>query len=1115
MRPATPQAPLYAPQLHRNALLAALQLLGWLFLRPSAWRQHLQRFAPDLPSDFTLLTLRGRHWRQAGVRRLLVLIYLLWPLLVALLTAALLWSAGRAGDAILQGALAGFALGLLSGLLMGLFLSVAASLSGVLCGGLALGLLVGLFGLPVGSTFVATEHLRPLSLPNMAADQAVIQNDASAISIPLTATPQPPALQMAVAPTTMPVEVAAVAPAQAEQVVGIVVAPPIAPGAAEPTTTPAIAAEAAVGAMPAADSMTMSLPVTEVSAISATVVTLTTASSSGPVNIAGISPLPTPFGSGPIDNSANTPQLLAHRNENSLPAASQLFTSSIFAPMAPGAITTSSNDNNSGLIGSAQADSRYSIDSSSVTPTLAVSTPPPPASPNPSNQRGDMMLRLVSAFGLLLIGMIVGVAATIAGSSAIERAHGPAPPTWRQQIGGMAVGLLVSSALWVLSFGATHWVRQLLLRLVYGWATVDWHGVLLLVLLVGVGVTLLLALPYRLTKRLAGPWAGGIAGALGGVGALTLLLLALTGQPLWPHWPLSLLCLALGLALPLWWPLLHYPFVAAWSSLLFRLEERRAADHALLLPYHPAFWDELQPLPLPALDDYLVLAVERKGAQGKAALTFLSQGRQRWAAQAAQIELDARRLAACETVADIPVACRQVVAGELSNAASALLRTFHRIGADVEAALAQEGLYNQRLALTAVEERLDSLLRELTRSNERYAVRFLAIAEIWWELVHDAIARLTTIAEQRQEIESPYVIGVPLTAQQEIFVGRADICERIEQLLRDQRHPPLLLYGQRRMGKTSLLNNLGRLLPSTIVPLFVDLQGPVALAGDHAGFLYNLARTMSESARRQRDLTFPPLLRTELADDPFTRFDEWLDEVEQVLGDCTALLALDEFEVLDSAFAAGRLQAEAVLGSLRHWVQHRPRFKILLTGSHVVEELSSWANYLINVQVVHIGFLSETETRRLVEQPVKGFALRYEAAATQRVWELTHGHPALTQLLCYEIVAFKNQQPPESRRLATVADVEAAAITALEHGALFFHEIETGQLTTAARIVLQWLAGQGEGAIVAVERVQATWPDEVSPAVKLLLRRELIEYTKGGYCFQVELIRRWFAQGHS
>jgi DNA topoisomerase IA len=34
---------------------------------------------------------------------------------------------------------------------------------------------------------------------------------------------------------------------------------------------------------------------------------------------------------------------------------------------------------------------------------------------------------------------------------------------------------------------------------------------------------------------------------------------------------------------------------------------------------------------------------------------------------------------------------------------------------------------------------------------------------------------LVKAVEQRQEIDSPYVIGIPLTPQQEIFVGRRDI----------------------------------------------------------------------------------------------------------------------------------------------------------------------------------------------------------------------------------------------------------------------------------------------------------------------------------------------------
>ena len=91
---------------------------------------------------------------------------------------------------------------------------------------------------------------------------------------------------------------------------------------------------------------------------------------------------------------------------------------------------------------------------------------------------------------------------------------------------------------------------------------------------------------------------------------------------------------------------------------------------------------------------------------------------------------------------------------------------------------------------------------------------------------------------------------------------------------------------------------------------------------------------MVAAAQRQRSLTLPALSREACATDPFTRFDEWLDEVEETLQHHTALLALDEFEALDSAMTTGRFSEAAVVGMLRHIMQHRPRFTVLLAGSH-------------------------------------------------------------------------------------------------------------------------------------------------------------------------------------
>ncbi|RLC67025.1 MAG: ATP-binding protein, partial [Chloroflexi bacterium] len=463
-------------------------------------------------------------------------------------------------------------------------------------------------------------------------------------------------------------------------------------------------------------------------------------------------------------------------------------------------------------------------------------------------------------------------------------------------------------------------------------------------------------------------------------------------------------------------------------------------------------------------------------------------------------------------------------AGDLEGPTSALLRSFSRISQDVEAARNQESVYNRRLALSEVEDRLDGLLRELTRSDEPYADRFRPIAAQWREIVAHHVGQLAETVESRQELDNPYVIGVPLTERQEIFVGRTDVSARIEQLLLDRRRPPLLLYGQRRMGKTSLLANLGRLLPSTVLPLFVDLQGPASHAADHAGFLYNVARAMVASAARQRAFDLPPLPRQSLSADPFTRFDEWLDEVETALGSSTALLALDEFEVLDGALETGRFDETAVLGMLRHMIQHRPRFKVLLSGSHTPDELRHWASYLVNVQVIHIGYLKEEEARQLIEHPVEGFALRYQPEACRRVLTLTRGHPALVQLLCAEIVALKNEQPPAIRRLARLPDVEMAVPEALSHGRFFFTDIEQNQVDAPALALLRFMAAQGEGATVRRAALLRRFLDEgrtaggLDGALTLLLRRELIERTGDDdghdpcFRFQVELVRRWFAR---
>lgn len=768
------------------------------------------------------------------------------------------------------------------------------------------------------------------------------------------------------------------------------------------------------------------------------------------------------------------------------------------------------------------------------------------------NAAGDIILYgrifsldiLVSALLGLMSGLAGGLAYGVGMGITQEKRQTDISISLLRQISGVIIGILIGIAAGQLVIRiSANMLSALLLGILFGaavgWRTGQWpRGIIAgislsgLVLLAGglaqlglsggiiqavillAFVTAVFTLPYVLADKVAGTGAGALAGTLG-VGAGLFIFLTDTVS-FGPFLSFGLVGILLGLVLGWWRPIFLYPLLLIWNALLYRLDETRLPqkEAAPFFSFHSAFWDELQRLHLVNLDAYLLYVMEKDIAEGRTAMAYLSGTRQRWAAQEAQIELDARQLEQCRDVAAIAAVAPGLAASDLVGSASALLRSFSRVSRDVAAALQQESAYNQRLALHAVEERLDTLLRELTRSDEPYAERFRPIAAQWRHTVSEQCRALALEAELRQEIDSPYIIGVPLTEEQEIFIGRNDISGRIEQLLRDRRQPPLLLYGQRRVGKTSLLNNLGRLLPSTIVPMFVDLQGPASRASDEAGFLYNLARGMCQSAQRQRDLSLPSLPREQLLADPFSRFDEWLDEVSAVLGPQLALLMLDEFEALEEVLAKERFDEAVVLGMLRHLIQHRPQFKVLLSGSHTLEEFHRWSSYLINVQVIHIGYLQEAEAKQLIESPVRDFALRYELPASQRVWAVTRGHPFLVQLLCAEIVALKNEQPPAQRRLATLADVETAVPEALAHGSFFFADIGQNQVGERGTAVLQTVAAQGEGAVISREWLAgAVGENGLDAALHALVQRELLETADDdGYRFQIELIRRWFAQ---
>lgn len=715
-----------------------------------------------------------------------------------------------------------------------------------------------------------------------------------------------------------------------------------------------------------------------------------------------------------------------------------------------------------------------------------------------------------------------------------------------KQIGSIAIALIISSGLLLLSTWVIPYlffapnemtIAQLIglsigIGFAFGIYTHRWLWALIMSVTFGIAMNLLIALsinqlneilrafiggiangllfplffalPYLLTRHIADVWAGMVAGLLG-VSSIYITLFVLKQQDI-SIIPLALLTIILGLTQTQWRSILLYPFESAWNLFIYRHEE---LSKCACLRWNAAFWDEYQQIPLYGLEKHLVLVAERDPIEGEQVIDYISQTSQRWAAQAAQVELDTRYLERCTDLTRIKEAHHRLPVDELFNPISSLFNRFHHISQEIEISLARETLYLQRQALTQLITTLSNLLRDMTRIAHPEMLRFWKIAEGWRYILTEYLQQLTEQIDLEKEIDNPYVTGIHLTPNdQQLFVGRQEACARIEQILRDRRNPPILLYGQRRMGKTSLLNHLDRLLPTAYIPMFIDLQGPVSASPDHTAFFYHLSRAMQRSAKVNRQLIFPSITRDWLAVDPFGRFDEWLDQIEECCPQCIFLLTLDEFEALAYVFQQNRLDKALILGMFRHMIQHRTRFRILISSAYLLDAFPEFTHYLINVETVELSYLHSKEAQQLIEKPVKDFSLAYTPEAIQRILYFTHCHPALVQLLCKEIVRLKNEQLRQFRELAHIEDVEAAVAPALENGRTFF--IHLADRTALEKEILHFLAIQGENITVNPDLLCREVPTANVTILQTLVQNGLLVFTSMGYRFQVELIRRWF-----
>lgn len=257
---------------------------------------------------------------------------------------------------------------------------------------------------------------------------------------------------------------------------------------------------------------------------------------------------------------------------------------------------------------------------------------------------------------------------------------------------------------------------------------------------------------------------------------------------------------------------------------------------------------------------------------------------------------------------------------------------------------------------------------------------------------------------------------------------------------------------------------------------------------------------LRHNAVTHRRIQLPTLARDGLRAEPYLVFREWLQGVEEAIGQCWILLALNEFERLQEMLEAGWVDTR-IFGFLRNLIQHHPRVT-LAERLHSMEDLPPiWSDHFINIRVLPIGDLREDEARELIEKPIENFPLEYEPAAVERILSVTGCQPYLVQVTCRDLVNALNEV---NCLYDAPVDAERALESALTSGAAYFQDLWSNirDSDDTQRAVMRAIAkGQGLAGLAALLDLEA--------ALRKLVHHDILIPTDGGYRFRVELVCRW------
>ena len=378
----------------------------------------------------------------------------------------------------------------------------------------------------------------------------------------------------------------------------------------------------------------------------------------------------------------------------------------------------------------------------------------------------------------------------------------------------------------------------------------------------------------------------------------------------------------------------------------------------------------------------------------------------------------------------------------------------------------------------------------------------------------------------RVNLINPYIVGRPIDPKEQLF-GQDDVFQFLKDNL-VQGTPVILLHGQRRIGKSSVLAHIPERLRNLTQFVFISLSLEGQSQESLGGILHYLAKGITSSLKLSESQIIIPK-KENLDKDPKTVIKDFFQQIFQVLGEKKPVLVLDEFDAVGDNREKKALEN---FFSILQFIVNDQKEKICLIPvvGRQLDDIPMVTSLFGSPPRKEIGLLAESHTKRLITQQAEGI-LDYQPKAVQAIWKLTSGQPYCTQLLCsvmFEKAREKQEDEEENWEKITEIDVEKninEAIQRGENGLTWFRQ----GLPIAERVVFAAISEIQERSLPnpwkLLEDYGVRITDELDAlAIERLKTGNFIEEREPSdisrdrpyfFAIKVEFVRRWFKRKYS